>query len=780
MRLDSFEENDGFNNALGHMAAISQRNKQIAQQKEHAEAIRKQTAELEKANRIEADRAQIERRRLAIDEERAEAEEIDREMRRQQAEQVRQLRNLMVDSMETLELVKKSLTDQSVDDALKETALRNTAALQAQLRILESQSDILTDMSDMKELRFFRLSLTEFITAHAVVGHLPDNPLAIVSERLESVNAFFLYANEELKNLLGWKSDWFNKVPRVGLADLHQTKTELAELKNQLPFIQERLRGMLNPLDWDLSDRSPNLRQELMICAEVMPGMNVPSNKTEKSCSSFYAFAHSTGVLHVQALSHLSNVDKRIDALQLLHEKHLILVAQAEQHLANDNFRSAERVIESYSIETKFDDIDYQKVKSILAEKLIIREKFVDLLQSKISWNNLRGFRQKRKNLKQIGIIPKSELEIETKILGIKIDKAIENRARHHKILLILTPILILAIMVTIGSIRVDAIKKEKKAHMAAEAKATAARETAEAEAKAEREEAEAMAKAEREAAEAMAKAEREAAEAKREAAAAKAEAKEKAEREAMELAEKKDKEEKLMIEKMAPEIQESLRPLMEYPTIGKSLDVRMPFTYERSIKFTCIPKVLNAGINKVFWIANTELTQAQWSLVMKYNPSHNRGLSLPVENVSWNETQAFLKKLNEFSILPTGWKFGLPNSAQWEIACWPRGKKEINTFATGKNDISEDDIKRFAWAKYVNGGGIDKTQPVAEKSPNPLGIFDMLGNVEEWCLDDVSSNKPRRGGSYDDYSFTLHEERSEKPDYKSKYLGFRIIIYNE
>jgi hypothetical protein len=104
---DSFNENDGLLNAMGHMAAISQRNHQIAQQKEHAEAIRKQTAELEKANRIEADRTKIEQQRLVIEQQRLKAEDADREMRRQQAEQVKQLRNLMADSFAALERLEK-------------------------------------------------------------------------------------------------------------------------------------------------------------------------------------------------------------------------------------------------------------------------------------------------------------------------------------------------------------------------------------------------------------------------------------------------------------------------------------------------------------------------------------------------------------------------------------------------------------------------------------------------------------------------------------------------
>ncbi len=92
---------------MGHMAAISQRNQQIAQQKEQAEAIRKQTAELEKANRIEADRTKIEQQRLVIEQQRLKAEDADREMRRHQAEQVKQLRNLMADSYAALERLEK-------------------------------------------------------------------------------------------------------------------------------------------------------------------------------------------------------------------------------------------------------------------------------------------------------------------------------------------------------------------------------------------------------------------------------------------------------------------------------------------------------------------------------------------------------------------------------------------------------------------------------------------------------------------------------------------------
>lgn len=99
---DFFEENSGMHNALGHLVAMEQRDVQIAQQKEHAEAIREQTYALEKANQIEADRAKIEKQRLEIERLRLESEKAERNMKLHRDEQIRQLRNLMADSFDQL------------------------------------------------------------------------------------------------------------------------------------------------------------------------------------------------------------------------------------------------------------------------------------------------------------------------------------------------------------------------------------------------------------------------------------------------------------------------------------------------------------------------------------------------------------------------------------------------------------------------------------------------------------------------------------------------------
>jgi len=102
------EEHQGQINALGQLAAINQRNRLIEQQREQVAAQRQQTAALERQNRIESDRTRIEQQRLDIERQRLAAEDADREMRRQQAEQVRELRNLMADASISLERIRRT------------------------------------------------------------------------------------------------------------------------------------------------------------------------------------------------------------------------------------------------------------------------------------------------------------------------------------------------------------------------------------------------------------------------------------------------------------------------------------------------------------------------------------------------------------------------------------------------------------------------------------------------------------------------------------------------
>ncbi|MGM9799922.1 MAG: SUMF1/EgtB/PvdO family nonheme iron enzyme [Muribaculaceae bacterium] len=133
------------------------------------------------------------------------------------------------------------------------------------------------------------------------------------------------------------------------------------------------------------------------------------------------------------------------------------------------------------------------------------------------------------------------------------------------------------------------------------------------------------------------------------------------------------------------------------------------------------------------YYIGKYEVTQAQWKAIMGNNPSWFKGDNLPVENVSWKDCQKFIEKLNQL----TGKKFSLPTEAQWEYAA--RGGKSGGTKYSGS-----DNIGNVAW---YSGNSGDKTHPVGMKSPNDLGIFDMTGNVWEWCQD--------RYGKYSSYSQT-------------------------
>lgn len=185
------------------------------------------------------------------------------------------------------------------------------------------------------------------------------------------------------------------------------------------------------------------------------------------------------------------------------------------------------------------------------------------------------------------------------------------------------------------------------------------------------------------------------------------------------------------------------------------------------------------------FYIGKTEVTQALWKAVMGSNPSYFKGDNLPVECVSWNDCQVFIRKLNSL----TGQNFRLPTEAEWEFAC--RGGNNSRGYKySGSNYI--DDV---AW---YDGNSGNKTHPVATKSPNELGIYDMSGNVWELCSDwhscyisgaqtnpegpyrgYIGSRRVFRGGECSDDARSCRSSHrgSNSPDYCFFGLGLRLSL---
>jgi sulfatase modifying factor 1 len=198
--------------------------------------------------------------------------------------------------------------------------------------------------------------------------------------------------------------------------------------------------------------------------------------------------------------------------------------------------------------------------------------------------------------------------------------------------------------------------------------------------------------------------------------------------------------------------------------------------------------------ISRGYWMGKCEVTQSQYEAVMGTNPSRFKGSSLPVETVSWNDAVGFCRKLTErersAGRLPDGYVYRLPTEAEWEYAA--RGGSKSSGFQyAGSNNLDE-----VAWYTSNSAG---KTHAVGQKRSNELGLYDMSGNVWEWCHDwyggdyygkspasdptgpSTGSSRVLRGGS----SYYIPEycrpsyRRRISPEYTGDYIGFgfRVVV---
>lgn len=183
------------------------------------------------------------------------------------------------------------------------------------------------------------------------------------------------------------------------------------------------------------------------------------------------------------------------------------------------------------------------------------------------------------------------------------------------------------------------------------------------------------------------------------------------------------------------------------------------------------------------FYIGKFEVTQEEWEAVMGSNPSYIIGAKRPVEDVSWNDCQTFIEKLNKL----TGFFFRLPTEAEWEYAA--RG----GNCSKGYRYAGSNSLKYVAWY-YDNSYG--ETQDVGTKFPNELGLYDMSGNVMEWCQDwygeyestnQVNPKGPSTGSSHvirggssflrESHCTVSSRLRFSEGDDSDFHLGFRLAL---
>lgn len=205
-----------------------------------------------------------------------------------------------------------------------------------------------------------------------------------------------------------------------------------------------------------------------------------------------------------------------------------------------------------------------------------------------------------------------------------------------------------------------------------------------------------------------------------------------------------------------------------EFATYSENGIDKVPFTM-----VNIIGVAYSYGVDN-FFITDTPVTQALYQAVMGHNPSYFQGnLQCPVENVAWDDVQKFLQKLNE----KTGRNYRLPTEREWEYAAG--GGYRSRTKYSGCNLLH--DLYMYAWYNWNSNG---KTHPVKQqqhgrKRANILGLYDMSGNVCEWCSDifdaEIQDHVLKGGGYNSEYHCEIASRDWSHNDEPKPFIGFRL-----
>jgi formylglycine-generating enzyme required for sulfatase activity len=253
------------------------------------------------------------------------------------------------------------------------------------------------------------------------------------------------------------------------------------------------------------------------------------------------------------------------------------------------------------------------------------------------------------------------------------------------------------------------------------------------------------------------------------------------------------------MLQKRAAD--EAKLPLEKTIDLGSEVNMVLVFIPAGEFDMGSPPTELKRGkdegrhhikLTKPFYMGKFEVTQLQYRVIMNENPSKFGGDNLPVENVDWYQTSRFIKKLSD----KTGLKLRLPTEAEWEYTCRAGTTTAFNTGTTLDSDFANYDA-REPYADGLIGKYLGRTTDVGSYQPNAFGLYDMHGNVWEWCSDFYAENyykltasiDPKgpvsakrhviRGGAWDApaYKCRSADRNCRKPTTNETYIGFRVVL---